>query len=132
MVQLRRYLHQYPELSFEEKRTHDFIVNQLSQLSCNIETPVGRNGIKATFKGAEDGPTIAFRADFDALPVQELNDVPYRSKHEGCMHACGHDGHTAILLGVAEIVNEHRHLLKGNVVFIFNMVRKLCQVVLKK
>lgn len=119
MVQLRRYLHQYPELSFEEKRTHDFIVNQLSQLSCNIETPVGRNGIKATFKGAEDGPTIAFRADFDALPVQELNDVPYRSKHEGCMHACGHDGHTAILLGVAEIVNEHRHLLKGNVVFIF-------------
>ena len=119
MVQLRRYLHQYPELSFEEKRTHDFIVNQLSQLSCNIEIPVGRNGIKATFKGAEDGPTIAFRADFDALPVQELNDVPYRSKHEGCMHACGHDGHTAILLGVAEIVNEHRHLLKGNVVFIF-------------
>lgn len=119
MVQLRRYLHQYPELSFEEKRTHDFIVNQLSQLSCNIETPVGRNGIKATFKGAEDGPTIAFRADFDALPVQELNDVPYHSKHEGCMHACGHDGHTAILLGVAEIVNEHRHLLKGNVVFIF-------------
>ena len=119
MVQLRRYLHQYPELSFEEKRTHDFIVNQLSQLSCDIVTPVGRNGIKATFKGSENGPTIAFRADFDALPVQELNDVPYRSKNEGCMHACGHDGHTAILLGVAEIVNEHRHLLKGNVVFIF-------------
>lgn len=106
--------------SLLKKNVHmTFIVNQLSQLSCNIETPVGRNGIKATFKGAEDGPTIAFRADFDALPVQELNDVPYRSKHEGCMHACGHDGHTAILLGVAEIVNEHRHLLKGNVVFIF-------------
>ena len=83
---------------FEEKRTHDFIVNQLSQLSCDIVTPVGRNGIKATFKGSENGPTIAFRADFDALPVQELNDVPYRSKNEGCMHACGHDGHTAILL----------------------------------
>lgn len=120
MVQLRRYLHQYPELSFEEKRTHDFIVNQLSQLACTIETPVGRNGIKATFKGSDsNGPTIALRADFDALPVQELNDVPYRSKNKGCMHACGHDGHTAILLGVAEIVHEHRHLLKGNVVFIF-------------
>ena len=87
MVQLRRYLHQYPELSFEEKRTHDFIVNQLSQLSCDIVTPVGRNGIKATFKGSENGPTIAFRADFDALPVQELNDVPYRSKTRAvCMH----------------------------------------------
>lgn len=119
MIQLRRYLHQYPELSFEEKQTHDYIVNQLSQLSCDIQTPVGRNGIKATFKGKADGPTIAFRADFDALPVQELNDVPYKSKNDGCMHACGHDGHTAILLGVAEIINEHRHLLKGNVVFIF-------------
>lgn len=72
---------------FEEKRTHDFIVNQLSQLSCDIVTPVGRNGIKATFKGSENGPTIAFRADFDALPVQELNDVPYRSKTRAvCMH----------------------------------------------
>ncbi|MEQ6029742.1 M20 family metallopeptidase [Staphylococcus saccharolyticus] len=116
MIQLRRYLHQYPELFFEEKRTHNFIVNQLS---CEIDTPVGRNGIKAIFKCNEDGPTIPFRADFDALPVYEQNDVPYRSKNDGCMHACGHDGHTAILLGVAEIVNEHRHLLKGNVVFIF-------------
>ena len=72
---------------FEEKRTHDFIVNQLSQLACTIETPVGRNGIKATFKGSDsNGPTIALRADFDALPVQELNDVPYRSKMKGaCM-----------------------------------------------
>ena len=86
MIQLRRYLHQYPELSFEEKQTHDYIVNQLSQLSCDIQTPVGRNGIKATFKGKADGPTIAFRADFDALPVQELNDVPYKSKMMGvCM-----------------------------------------------
>ena len=75
---------------------------------------------------------MAFRADFDALPVQELNDVPYKSKNDGFMHACGHDGHTAILLGVAEIVHEHRHLLKGNVVLSSNMVRKLCLVVLKK
>lgn len=98
MIQLRRYLHQYPELFFEEKRTHNFIVNQLS---CEIDTPVGRNGIKAIFKCNEDGPTIPFRADFDALPVYEQNDVPYRSKNDGCMHACGHDRHTAILLGVA-------------------------------
>lgn len=119
MIQLRRYLHQYPELSFEEYHTHDFIVSQLSQLSCDIETPVGRNGIKATFKGTGQGPTIAFRADFDALPIQELNDVPYKSKNDNAMHACGHDGHTAILLGVAEIIEEHKNLLKGDVVLIF-------------
>ncbi len=65
------------------------------------------------------GPTIALRADFDALPVEELNDVPYKSKNPGCMHACGHDGHTAILLTVAEILDEHKHLLEGNVVLIF-------------
>ena len=119
MIQMRRYMHQYPEPSFEETWTHNYILNQLSHLDCEIESPIGRNGIKATFKGKEDGPTVAFRADFDALPVQELNDVPYKSKNDGLMHACGHDGHTAILLGVAEIVYEHRHLLKGNVVFIF-------------
>lgn len=119
MIQMRRYMHQYPEPSFEETWMHNYILNQLSHLDCEIESPIGRNGIKATFKGKENGPTVAFRADFDALPVQELNDVPYKSKNDGFMHACGHDGHTAILLGVAEIVHEHRHLLKGNVVFIF-------------
>lgn len=85
-IQLRRYLHQYPELSFEEFQTHDYIVNQLSQLSCDIETPIGLHGIKATFKGSGDGHTIALRADFDALPVEELNDVPYKSKiQDVCM-----------------------------------------------
>lgn len=118
-IQYRRYLHQYPELSFEEFQTHDYIISQLSQYSCVIETPIGRNGIKATFKGNGDGPTIALRADFDALPIDELNDVPYKSKNAGCMHACGHDGHTAILLTVAEIIEEHKHLLQGNVVLIF-------------
>lgn len=119
MVQVRRYLHQYPELSFEEYHTHDFIMNQLSQLSCDIETPVGRNGIVARFKGTGDGPTIALRADFDALPIDELTDVDYKSKNPGAMHACGHDGHTAILLAVAEILEEHLNKLNGTVVLIF-------------
>ena len=117
-IQLRRYLHQYPELSFEEFQTHDYIVNQLSQLSCDIETPIGRNGIKATFKGLGTGPTIALRADFDALPVEELNDVPYKSKiQDVCMRV----GMMVIqiLLTVAEILDEHKHLLEGNVVLIF-------------
>lgn len=88
MIQLRRHLHQYPELSFEEHNTHDYIVNQLEQLDCTIRRPVGKNGIVATFKGQGEGPTVALRADFDALPITELNDKPYRSKNEGCMYAC--------------------------------------------
>ncbi len=119
MVQVRRYLHQYPELSFEEHHTHDYIMNQLSQLSCEVRAPVGRNGIVATFTGRGDGPTIALRADFDALPIDELNDVSYKSKNAGVMHACGHDGHTAILLSVAEIIESHLQSLNGNVVLIF-------------
>ncbi|WP_427708335.1 M20 family metallopeptidase [Staphylococcus parequorum] len=119
MIQVRRYLHQYPELSFEEYHTHDYIQNQLSQLSCEIRTPVGRNGIVATFKGRGDGPTVALRADFDALPIDELTEVDYKSKNPGAMHACGHDGHTATLLGVAEIIEHHLQFLNGNVVLIF-------------
>lgn len=119
MIQIRRYLHQYPELSFKETHTHDFIVNQLKQLSCDITEPVGRNGIVATFKGNGDGPTIALRADFDALPVEELTKHDFKSRNEGIMHACGHDGHTAILLAVAEIIDESLNYLNGNVVLLF-------------
>ena len=119
MIQVRRYLHQYPELSFAETHTHDFIVNQLKQWSCDITEPVGRNGIVATFNGTGDGPTIALRADFDALPVEELTTHDFKSKIDGVMHACGHDGHTAILLAVAEIINDNLEHLNGNVVLIF-------------
>jgi amidohydrolase len=119
MIQIRRYLHQYPELSFEETHTHDFIVNQLKQWSCDITEPIGRNGIVATFNGTGDGPTIALRADFDALPVEELTTHDFKSKNDGVMHACGHDGHTAILLAVAEIINDNLEHLNGNVVLIF-------------
>ncbi|MBO1222033.1 MULTISPECIES: M20 family metallopeptidase [Staphylococcus] len=119
MIQVRRYLHQYPELSFEEYHTRDYILNQLSQLSCEVRSPVGRNGIVATFTGHDDGPTIALRADFDALPIDELTDLDYKSKNPGAMHACGHDGHTAILLAVAEIIEAHQNALNGNVVLIF-------------
>lgn len=119
MIQIRRYLHQYPELSFEEEHTYDFILNQLSQLSCDIQSPVGRNGIVARFSSKGDGPAIALRADFDALPIDELTNLDFKSKHPGKMHACGHDGHTAILLGVAELIDEHRNNLNGDVVLIF-------------
>ncbi|MCU5746674.1 M20 family metallopeptidase [Staphylococcus sp. SQ8-PEA] len=119
MIQTRRYLHQYPEISFEEHQTHDYILSQLQLLSCEIQHPVGSNGIVATFKGNGNGPTIALRADFDGLPVEELRDSPYKSKHSGISHACGHDGHTSVLLAVAEILEEYKSQLNGEVVLIF-------------
>ncbi len=125
MIETRRYLHQYPELSFQEKHTHDYIVERLQKLNFQIDAHVGQNGILARILGKEPGPTIALRADFDALPIDDLKDVPYRSKVPGIMHACGHDGHTSILLTVAELLHEHQSELKGTVVLIFQYGEEL-------
>src|SRR5699024_9676423 len=88
------------------------------QLSIPYQTGIGGNGVVATLEGNKPGQTIALRADFDALPIQEENDVPYKSKHPGIMHACGHDGHTATLLTVATVLKEYQKHLPGTVVFI--------------
>ncbi|MBT2831265.1 amidohydrolase [Staphylococcus coagulans] len=125
MIETRRYLHQYPELSFQEKHTHDYIVERLQKLNFQIDAHVGQNGILARILGEEPGLTIALRADFDALPIDDLKDVPYRSKVPGIMHACGHDGHTSILLTVAELLHEHQSELKGTVVLIFQYGEEL-------
>nr|WP_220468785.1 M20 family metallopeptidase [Staphylococcus coagulans] len=125
MIETRRYLHQYPELSFQEKHTHDYIVERLQKLNFQIDAHVGQNGILARILGEKPGPTIALRADFDALPIDDLKDVPYRSKVPGVMHACGHDGHTSILLTVAELLHEHQSELKGTVVLIFQYAEEL-------
>ncbi|AKS67859.1 N-acetyl-L,L-diaminopimelate deacetylase [Staphylococcus schleiferi] len=125
MIETRRYLHQYPELSFQEKHTHDYIVERLQKLNFQIDAHVGQNGILARILGEEPGPTIALRADFDALPIDDLKDVPYRSKVPGVMHACGHDGYTSILLTVAELLHEHQSELKGTVVLIFQYGEEL-------
>ncbi|CAM2916216.1 amidohydrolase [Staphylococcus sp. HGB0015] len=125
MIETRRYLHQYPELSFQEKHTHDYIVERLQKLNFQIDAHVGQNGILARISGEEPGPTIALRADFDALPIEDLKDVPYRSKVPGVMHACGHDGHTSILLTVAELLHAHQSELKGTVVLIFQYGEEL-------
>lgn len=119
VIRLRRHFHQYPELSFEERATSAFIKNYLDQLGI-AWYPMARNGIVATLKGGiASQKTIALRADMDALPIQEANDLPYRSVHAGVMHACGHDMHMASLLGVAIILKEQREQLAGNVRFIF-------------
>ncbi|MRG86938.1 M20 metallopeptidase family protein [Salinibacillus xinjiangensis] len=118
MVENRRYLHQYPELSFQEEQTAQFIANHYEKLGIPYKTNVGGYGIVATLKGGKPGHTIALRADFDALPIQDEKDVPYKSKVPGVMHACGHDGHTATLLALSKAVQPFQEQLPGTIVFL--------------
>lgn len=120
-IDLRRYFHQNPEPSFEEENTANKIAEILSQFeNVEVKRNVGNGyGIVATLKGSQPGPTIALRADFDALRIQEESGVPFASKNEGIMHACGHDAHTAALLSVVDVMSKHQAQMKGNVVFIF-------------
>lgn len=118
MVMIRRYLHEYPELSHEEVHTPAYIADFHRELGLEVREQVGGRGVVATLRGAKPGKTVALRADFDALAIQELNDLPYKSKNDGIMHACGHDGHTATLLVLAKVLADMREQLTGNIVFI--------------
>ncbi|MCK2158759.1 amidohydrolase [Exiguobacterium sp. 17-1] len=118
MVDRRRYLHQHPELSFHEVDTPQFIADRLTELRIEVRTGVGGRGVVGTIRGGKPGKTVALRADFDALPIQDEKTVDYRSTVPGVMHACGHDGHTATLLAVAEILVRQKEQLAGNVVLI--------------
>ena len=114
----RRDFHQYPELSFQEYRTSETISKHLESFGIEHRTGVGKTGVVGEIVFG-DGPTIALRADMDALPIQEVGDLKYKSKNEGVMHACGHDGHMAILLGAANVLSKNQKLKKGKVRFIF-------------
>lgn len=118
-VRLRRHFHMHPELSFKEVETPKFIAKYLSDLGIEVETEVGGRGVVGRIIIDETKPTVALRADFDALPIQDEKDVPYKSQVPGVMHACGHDAHAAVLLTVAKIISAHQEELKGNIVFIF-------------
>ncbi|MGG1677322.1 M20 family metallopeptidase [Neobacillus sp. NRS-1170] len=118
MVSIRRYMHQHPELSFEEYETAKFIKSFYENLNIEVEGNIGGNGVVARIYGKRPGKTVALRADFDALPIQDEKDVPYKSLVPGVMHACGHDGHTATLLVLAKALNELKDELEGNYVFI--------------
>lgn len=121
VVQVRRHIHQNPELSFEEAQTANFVYMELlSAKIFDIDRNVGDGyGIVARVHGAKPGPTIALRADIDGLPITEETDLPFASENPGVMHACGHDIHTATLLGVAQVIQAHRDEFAGTVVFIF-------------
>ncbi|MBY0121839.1 M20 family metallopeptidase [Bacillus sp. S/N-304-OC-R1] len=118
MVEIRRYLHQNPELSFQEENTPKYIAEYHEKLGHEVRTGVGGRGVVATLRGGKPGQTVALRADFDALPIHEETDVPFKSKVDGVMHACGHDSHTATLLVLAKVLNSMKDEIEGNVVFI--------------
>ena len=118
MVSIRRYLHQNPEVSFKEEKTAHYIKTYYENLGIEVRGHVGGNGVVATIHGSKPGKTIALRADFDALPIQDEKDVPYKSLVPGVMHACGHDGHTATLLVLAKALKELRDELEGTYVMI--------------
>jgi amidohydrolase len=119
LVEWRRQFHQFPELGFQEHLTTAFVAQKLQQWGIPHETGVAQTGIVATLTGNQPGPVLAIRADMDALPIQEANEVPYRSQHDGKMHACGHDGHTAIALGTAYYLFHNRDRWAGTVKLIF-------------
>jgi amidohydrolase len=118
MVTWRQHLHQHPELSFKENMTSDYIASVLQSHDIEIHRGLAVTGIIATVHGQRDGNVIGLRADMDALPIQELNDFSYKSVHDGKMHACGHDGHSTMLLGSAIYLKENNNF-SGTVHFIF-------------
>ncbi len=119
LVQWRRSLHQRPELGFREHLTANFIAQKLTEWGIEHQTGIAKTGVVAIVRGRRPGPVLGIRADMDALPIQEENEVEYRSQHDGQMHACGHDGHVAIALGTAYYLSQHPDSFVGTVKFIF-------------
>ncbi len=118
LVEWRRNLHQHPELGFRERLTSKFVAQKLQEWGIDHQTQIAETGVVATIHGNQAGRVLAIRADMDALPIQEENEVSYKSQHDGLMHACGHDGHTTIALGTAYYLSQHRNFA-GTVKLIF-------------
>jgi amidohydrolase len=116
---LRRDFHMHPELGFRELRTGGIVAKELERLGIEVTKGVGRTGVVGLLEGSKPGPTLLLRFDMDALPIVEETDAEYASQNNGVMHACGHDGHTAIGLTVAKMLNAHRDQLAGTIKFCF-------------
>ncbi|MFB6363519.1 M20 family metallopeptidase [Paenibacillus elgii] len=125
LVAFRRDLHAEPELSLDERETSRKVAEQLTGLGLEVRTGVGGYGVTAELHGIGPGPVIALRADMDALPVTEETGLPFASRRPGVMHACGHDGHTAMLLGAARLLTERREQLNGSVRFLFQAAEEI-------
>ncbi len=125
VVAFRRDFHKHPEIAFEEVRTSGIVADELRRLGLEVQTGVGKTGVIAILEGNTDGPTVLVRADMDALPIQEENQTEYASQYAGKMHACGHDGHTAIALGVANLFAKYRDNIKGRIKFVFQPAEEI-------
>ncbi|MDG6904500.1 MAG: amidohydrolase [Nitrososphaerota archaeon] len=119
IIAIRRKIHSDPELSFKELKTAKLVASELRKLGIKVQTYVGGNGVLGTLVGEKGGKVVALRADMDALPVTEDVDLPFKSRNKGVMHACGHDTHTAMLLGAAVLLSRHKKDLHGTVKFLF-------------
>ncbi|MEO0594581.1 MAG: M20 family metallopeptidase [Chloroflexota bacterium] len=125
LIARRRDFHQHPEIAFEEVRTAGIVAKELQALGMEVQTGVGKTGVVGILEGDTDGPTVLVRADMDALPITEANQVDYLSTVDGKMHACGHDGHTAIALGVAKLFANNRDQLAGRIKFVFQPAEEI-------
>lgn len=119
LINIRRDIHAHPEIGFHEERTSGIIAEELKKLGIEVKTNIAGTGVAGILKGSKPGKTIMLRADMDCLRIDEKNQVEYKSLNEGFMHACGHDAHTAWLLGAAKILSRMREDIKGNVKFFF-------------
>jgi amidohydrolase len=125
VIALRRTLHQWPELGFQETRTSALVAEYLQALGLEVRTGMAQTGVLGILRGAGGGKTVLLRADMDGLPIEEASGAPYASKNHGVMHACGHDGHTAILLTVAKVLAQCREQFSGTVKFAFQPAEEL-------
>jgi len=119
VVAIRRHIHANPELAFEEHKTSDFIARKLDEYGIPYQRGIAKTGIVGFIEGKNKNKVIALRADMDALPIIEENDVPYKSKNKGVMHACGHDAHVAMLLGAARVLNDIKDSIDGSIKLLF-------------
>lgn len=119
MISIRRRLHMYPEIGLDLPLTLKLVKSELDSMGVKYTEKYGKSSIVASINDELPGFTIGIRADMDALPINEMNDVEYKSRHEGKMHACGHDAHTAILLGTVKALSKIKNKIKCRVVFLF-------------
>jgi amidohydrolase len=119
MIKIRRFMHMNPQLANREQDTVKLISSKLASLGMEVKNGIARTGVVGILRGSQQGATVAVRADIDAVMIQELADVPYKSLNPGIMHACGHDIHTAVVLGTAFVLNTLKDRIKGNIKFIF-------------
>ena len=119
IINIRRHIHAHPELSFNEHKTTAYIADKLEEMGVEVQRFDDYTGCIGTIRGRNGGKTVLLRADIDALPIKECSGVEFESENDGVMHACGHDCHTAMLLGAAKLLSEHKDELRGTVKLLF-------------